>query len=182
MGQRRYLNQNETRDLIYHIAGKGEGYDKYIEWCERNYIQNRFSPAYLHKWVQKKRISIKAARVEHAEEVKKNALADKQLRVSLLEGTVSRLRDMQKVIIDGGHDCPECDKPHVDVDKLLRVEEQLRKTLEAIAKEMGEFNKAPDQSETTSQKLDVILIEMAKKSGLLAAPEPAVQGEYREVE
>lgn len=182
MGQKKFLTTNERRDLIQEIAAKGENYQRYTEWCDRNFIQNRFTPGYLHKWVNKNRIAIKAARVEHQEEIKKNALADKQLRVGILEQTVLRLQEMRASILHGGHDCPECDKPHIDVDKMLRVEEQLRKTLEAIAKEMGEFNKAPDTSESTSQKLDVILIEMAKKSGLLAAPEPPVAGEYREVE
>lgn len=182
MGQKRFLTQSERKSLIQDVAARGENYERYTEWCNRNFIQHRFTPAYFHKWVDKNRIAIKAARVEHQEEIKKNALADKQLRVRILEETVVRLQEMRASILHGGHDCPECEKPHIDVDKMLRVEEQLRKTLEAIAKEMGEFNKAPDTSESTSQKLDVILIEMAKKTGLLAEPEKPVQGEYREVE
>jgi hypothetical protein len=127
-GIKSFLSRSEKKDLIQFIAATGENYERYSEYCETRGWK-KFTPGYLHTWIQRHRPKIQEAREEHREEVRKTSMYDKNRRIQDLEAIADRL----KKSIDKFQDDPKI---------LVSLAEQLRKTHESIAKERGEYLKS----------------------------------------
>lgn len=133
-GIKSYMSAREKAELVKFIAVTGENYDRYIEWCQQRQIKP-FTKKYLHTWVQRRRLKVKDARKVHEEEVRKLSMYDKERRIEQLEGDVNILNGQ----IEKTFDIPELQ---------LKLIEQKRKTMEAIAKERNEWLK-PESKETS---------------------------------
>lgn len=129
-GIKAYLTKGEKALLVSYVAHAGEEYNRYIEWCDQNFIakERRFTPYYLKRWIQRRRVAVQNARQELREAARKASLHDKESRLKTLEAQAERLQERIENTKDD--------------NIYLRLEEQLRKTLESIAKERGEFNNA----------------------------------------
>lgn len=118
------------------VAGKGENYPRYLQWCEERHIPGecRFKEAYFHKWVGKHRPTVQRKREEHKAEVRAESIYDRQSRLRILEASLERLEAAAQALGEN---------EKFDPGDLVRLEEQKRKTLESIAKERGEFGTKP---------------------------------------
>lgn len=172
MANKSFLSAAEKRDLMEHLAAKGENYDRFIEWCEKHGVppERRYTKDTLHKWYGRRRDQIRALREQHRVQVRKDSTFDKTVRLQKLEDAATRLeRRLEEFDITEG-----------TWADYARLEEQLRKTLESIAKERGEFNRADEddghmislQSELARQAI------AAMNRGSL--PEPVIEGEWAE--
>lgn len=158
-GIKSFLSSNEKKDLVQFIASTGENYQRYLEYCNQRGWRP-FTEKYLHTWIQRRRAKIQDARQEHREEVRKKSMYDKERRVHDLEVVADTIK---KAI----------DKVQDDPKTLIALTEQLRKTLEAIAKERGEWLKAePEVAQGASvrdrlkQNFDAMLAE-AKEAKII---------------
>ncbi len=177
MGNKRFLTAGEQRDLIEFVAGKGENYQRYLEWCDANQVPQprRYSESYFHKWVSKRRDGLRVVREQHKVEVRKASTLDKERRIQMLEGSIERLRGL----IESNQD--------FTVEQLTKLEEQLGKMLDRVARERGEYGKqAPetDDLQAVNKALAeqaLAALKAAAQSAVPALPEPAVEGQYRVV-
>lgn len=130
-----YLSQAESESLVNWLVAHGGTYPKYAIWCEDNKIATdvRFTPAYFRNWMQRKRALIQKTRASHRQAIRDASVMDRAARLTSLEHTLGRL---ERTIMSTEDLSP---------DSLVRLEEQKRKTLESIAKERGEFNRAPEE-------------------------------------
>lgn len=137
-----YLSKKDKADLMQFIAMTGENYDRYLEWCQARSARP-FSRGYLHNWISRRRVLINEIRAKQREEIRRQSRYGKDRRLEELEKVAEHLLNtIDQMVI---HDVcmPTC-KP---VDTLVKLMEQHRKTMEAIAKERGEYNKLDQQSD-----------------------------------
>ncbi|MDE2104987.1 MAG: hypothetical protein KGL39_47555 [Patescibacteria group bacterium] len=152
MAHTSFLTPEEKRSLLDWIGAHGEGYPGYLDWCEREAIPNerRFTKASYGSWVQRRRLKVQASRANHREESRRQSRMDREARMLALEATFARLDQLTR---NSGVDDP---------DKLVRLEEQKRKTLEAIAKERGEWL-SKEQFNQTKPAVDDLMARMANR-------------------
>lgn len=164
-----FLSDKERTDLISFVAGTGENYDRYLEWAAKRDV-TVYTKAYFHRWVQKWRSAIQTARVKHIADVRAGAQYTRNKRLETLQDAAERLLSV-------------IEREGLPVDALLKAEEQLRKTLESIAKETGEFNKPdPNVNRTGGGNVMNQLVERMMKA-LPAPPEEIpVEGEFEEID
>lgn len=143
-----YLTRQETEDLVKYVAGTGENYQRYLHWCDERMIpeDRRFTAQYFHRWVHRKKPKVWAAKAQNQAAIREAATLHKNARVAKLQQSVERLERELERLEGCGHECESCGQLHItNTDTVLKVEEQIRKTMESIAKELGEFNKPPDE-------------------------------------
>lgn len=176
-----YLTEQAKHDLMVWIAANGENYDAY-----KRYAESRswpiYTPAYLHNWVNRRRAKVQELRAQQDIEVRKMSTFDRDKRVATLERGVERI---EKRLDEDGE---------IDPEKEMKLLEQQRKLLQAIAVERNEWNKTPagddDDVGDLRTKMLAAMGELALKieGGRMHTaypprlPEPIVQGEFTEVE
>ncbi len=150
-----YLTATQKRSLLDWIGARGESYPAFIEWCEREQIPeaNRYTKVSYRGWVQRRRAHVQAARASHQAETRQQSRLGREERMAGLERTYERLDALSK------------SEEIEDTDKLIRIEEQKRKTLEAIAKERGEWGVKNAPGDDAQHGVDVILERMARSAG-----------------
>lgn len=126
----------QKKDLINWAAGAGENYERYLDFCARHDIPV-FARGYWRNFVQRHRRIVQAIRQEHILTVAKEARMGRKARIEMLEADAARCED---IIAKSG---PEGDDS-LSVDQLARMMDQKRRTLESIAKEMGEWGTPPE--------------------------------------
>lgn len=126
MGIKAFMSQREKSDLIDFIAVTGENYDRYLEWCKQRGIEKVFTKKYLHTWVQRHRPRVKVARIRVEEEIRRMSMFDKEKRIRELENDI----DMVNQLVQKSYDIPEM---------MVKLLEQKRKLLQAVAQERGEW-------------------------------------------
>lgn len=167
MGQKSYLSAREKDELLQFVAATGENYDRYLDLCAKRGWKP-FSQKYLHTWIQRRRTKFQIARERHREEVRKLSIFDKQRRIEDLEGSVKVINEhlVRETIND--HECSRCGMLHtvLSAEITIKLMEQKRKLLEAIAKERNEWGKESKENsgESARDKL---------RSGLAKALESA---------
>lgn len=174
-----FLQPQEFKDLIEHVAAHGENYDRYLNWCNEHNIpeENRYTRQYYHRWTQvpKNKSLIRAAKAEHALAVRREMTLTKDMRVAELQASASRIREEIGRQLDT-HECEVCECHNSkSVDTMIKLEEQLRKTLESISKEMGEFNKAAEERvevQPLKTEMAVLLRGLQKKRPVLIEARP----------
>lgn len=144
-GIKSYLSKREKEELVRFVAGTGENYTRYLEWCEKRNAKP-FTKSYFHMWVQRRRSIIQEERIRQKEEIRRLSVYDRQRRLEELERIGEYLLEQMDNI--RAHElCGASCKP---IETLLKLMEQHRKTMEAISKERGEWNK-PDQQPNASE-------------------------------
>ena len=131
-----YLNRAEQQDLIAWMTGHQGDYARYLEWCERNEKPEtqRFTKYYLNRWTQRKRVHFQARARQVEEDLRRQSALDRGRRLKLLEDMVSGL---QAVLAR-----------ETDPNTIVRLTEQIGKTLDRIARERGEYGKPPEEGPT----------------------------------
>lgn len=174
VAQKRRLNPTQLGDLSDWIARNGENYERYIEWCNLQNLpqEARFSKGYLPTWIQRRRAMIQAKRAVFREEIRSASRLPKVRRMELLEASVERIQG--RIV--------EC-QLNGDDFLLLKMEDQLRRQLESLAKEMGEFNAKPEDDDRADvgalgQRM-VAALEAVEKTQ--PAIEPPVDAEWTTV-
>ncbi len=122
-----YLNSRAKAELVHFIAVNGENYDGYVRFAEKNGWR-LFTKRYLHNWVGRHRAAIRVERQRHLFDLRKQSLLDRAERLRMLEESAKRLEKRLDVALAGGDD-----------ERAVKLAEQLRKQLEAVAKERGEW-------------------------------------------
>lgn len=137
------LSKIAIADLIEFVAVNAENYDRYSAYAEKR-GWHKFSPGYFHNWVNRHRDEIRAARHMHLIEVRKAGVLDRTQRIARLEARANEIEALLQRAAAAGEDD---ESPAVSVDTVLRMMEQQRKILQAIAQENGEWNTKPDEGE-----------------------------------
>lgn len=137
-----YLSPAEVADLVKHVAEHGSNYEKYQQWAERNGVEQQFTQNSLQNWIQRRRPQVIAEREKFEEEVRVESTMTRGQRLRMLEETLDRLHN---IFMD-----PESG---VEVEVLVKVAEQERKHMEAIAKDRGEFGKPPPTEEEMEERM-----------------------------
>ncbi len=140
------MSAREKDELVKFVAATGENYDRYLDWCDKRDIKP-FTKGYLHTWIQRRRHKVQVAREEHKEEVRRVNTFSKERRLDELERDIDIINTQLVLAGVDPHSCTECGKPHVNVELLIKLTEQKRKLLEAIAKERNELGKPLDESD-----------------------------------
>lgn len=126
MAQKSFLTRKAQDELITWLAANGENYRLYCDLAEKRGWKV-FSAAYFRRWIQRHRLRIQGQRAVVQAEAREMTVLSKATRIEKLEAAVDRLEQA-------------LDDDELTVEQAIKVEEQLRKTLESIAKERGEFN------------------------------------------
>lgn len=163
-----FLSDKERQDLISFVGGTGENYDRYLEWAAKRDV-TVYTKAYFHRWVQKWRSAIQDARVKHIADVRAGAQYTRTKRLETLQNSTERLLAVIQ-------------REGLPVDALLKAEEQLRKQLESIAKETGEFNKPDPNANRTGGGVMNALVERMMKQLPAPAEEPPIEGDFEEID
>lgn len=155
MASGRYLTKNEEESLVRFVAAKGENYERYLEWCEAEKIpeERRYTPGSFHNRVNKVRLRINSEKAEIQDLARDAAVMTKERRVTRLQRQLDRIEGMlmDATSEDYTHECEGCGKTHFDLNVIAKMEDQYRKTLESIARELGEWGKleVPSPTEDT---------------------------------
>lgn len=141
-GIKAYLSAREKHELLHFLAATGENYDRYLDYCAQRGWKP-FSRKYLHTWIQRRRGKFQVAREEHKQEVRRLSMWDKQRRIEDLERSVEVINQhlVRETVED--HECTRCGMLHTVLSAAITIKlmEQKRKLLEAIAKERNEWLK-----------------------------------------
>ncbi len=147
MGLKSYLSANEKKDLIEFVAATGENYSRYLEFCEKRGWRP-YSQKYLHTWIQRRRAKVQEMRATHREEVRRLSIYDRERRIMELERAAEIIKARVIEQTDGEHECPECSHMHfTKSDMIVKLLEQQRKILEAIARERNEWQKEDEKKD-----------------------------------
>lgn len=125
-----FLTQRAKDDLVKFVAANGESYEQYARYAESRGWP-LFTPAYFKVWVQRRRSKVQAARAIAELEVRKATILNKQKRVELLELQVKRI---EEGLLCGAF------------EDELKAMDHMRKLLQAISQECGEWNKSDEES------------------------------------
>lgn len=176
MGKKAYLSANERKDLVEFIASTGENYQRYLELCtQRGWTP--FSEKYLHTWVQRRRARVQEMRAVHKEEVRRLSIMDKQHRMSELERANDIIKARIMETLDGEHECDQCNQPHyTKSDMIIKLIEQQRRVLEAIARERNEWQK--DEKEDNGSSARAKLRDATLKALKSAQETKIIDGVY----
>jgi|3_EtaG_2_1085321.scaffolds.fasta_scaffold07126_4 protein subunit release factor A len=170
----RFLSDRAEEKLIQFTAANGENFDMYLHFAEAQGWKT-FTQKSYHNWIFKPRIHrrIVAVREGVASDIRDGMKLEREARVDMLERDVDRIEDL----LDGGE---------LSAQETIRLIDQKRKNLEAIAKEAGEWNKPADKNAPDSA-LGGLFKELLKAKQL-ATPEepeeleePPIEGEFTEM-
>ena len=185
MGQKSYLTLRLKNELLLFLAGVGENYDKYIEWCDRHQIpqDQRFTKKYLHTWVQRRRPKFQNARADHNEEIRRLSMYDREKRIADLENDLGILNS--HIMVAGkehsAHQCTKCGFTHevAGPEVVIKLIEQKRKISQAISVERGEWNKGESEEKKPDSTRDMLraaameaLVNANRKVTIIDAPRP----------
>lgn len=172
------ITESQKKLLIIWAAGAGENWDKYQVFADKNMIPKFASKNSWANFVQRNRAKVQAARRELVYQVVQDSTMSRKKRIEMLEADANRC---EQIIATSG---PEGDDS-LSVDQLARMMDQKRRTLESIAKEMGEWGVAPDDEGGRGPSNPLIAIaEQYKQIMAAQAAEPApvtTEGEFREL-
>ncbi len=140
-----FLSRPEQDDLIAWMVGHQGNYERYTQWCDKNGIplENRYTLDYLRRWTQKRRARFQDRARKVEEDLRKASTMDRAARLGKLEAIVAQLEDMMV-----GEQRP---------DILVKLAEQLEKTLDRIARERGEYGKAPEDGPDEATRINTTL-------------------------
>ena len=162
---RAYLNDRERAELIHHVSVAGENYDKYVAFATPRGWK-LYTKRYLHNWVGRHRQAIRLERERHLFDLRKLSLLDRQKRLVMLEKASSRLEERLEAALAEGDD-----------EKVVKLAEQMRKQLQSVAIERGEWQQK-DEKQGLEELKDAILANMERA----ALPDPrVVEGTFTEV-
>lgn len=142
MATRSYLTPREKNELVEYIAASGQSYERYLDWCDRHQVTNRWTEKYFATWVQRRRRKVQVQREEYREHVRKQSTYDKERRLFELE------RDLEMINKSLGfagkakpHICSKCQEDHLipTPEQILKLIDLKRKHIESISKERGEW-------------------------------------------
>lgn len=140
------LSKVEKQELAQYVAGVGENYERYKEYAQARswYI---FTPAYFRRWVQNHRNMVRKYRAQHQVEVRRLSTLGKEERIQQLELDLDAINTILASDNLLPHDC-DCGGIHGSAKPAdtVRLLEQKRRTLQAIAQERGEWNKASEET------------------------------------
>jgi len=169
------ISQAQKRDLLSFVAGAGENFDFYLKFCERFNIPT-FSRYYWRTWVQRHRAEVQRLRKEHLLAVAAEARFGRKERQEALQADIDRL---EQILVKQNDEEDE-----LTVDQVVKIMDQKRKNMEALAKEMGEWGVMPDTAPPNpagaalgAAAAALLQIEAAAAAERAAAPE----ADYREV-
>lgn len=150
--------------LVEYVAAVGSSYDRYVKFAQAQGWRP-FSRGYFYIWVYRNKQAIETAREIQFAELRGQLMMNRLERIRVLEENARRLELIARDLLDAG-----------DIDRALRVSEQLRRALETIARERGD--REPEA--VSIDRAHSTLLENMRRA-LLGAPQDAEQGEYREV-
>jgi hypothetical protein len=187
MGQKSYLTYRQKESLLNWLAATGENYDKYIEWCDKNSVpkEQRFTPKYLHTWVQRRRPKFQNARADHQEELRRLSMYDKDKRIADHENSINIINSHLMAQNSGysSHVCTKCGFTHEveGPEVVIKLLEQKRKLSQAVAIERGEWGKADAEPKRTESSRDLLraaaLQALANPTGKVTVISPRTVGE-----
>lgn len=170
VGNKKFLSRHAEDLAVHFVVVHGASYDKFAAFARENNWET-FTESYFYKWLRKPRIKrrIEAERDVARAEARERIQVTRDDRLAELQATLAR--------------CNRLLSDDLSVSDVVRLEEQKRKTLEAIAKERGEWNdnssKAPlDRGTNYSAAAEAALAAMRERKAL---PEPSIDGEFEEV-
>lgn len=169
------ISTNQKRDLLTYIAGAGETWDVYAEFCTRFKIP-MFTKYYFKTWCQRNRTALQELRKGHIEAVAKMARMTREYRIKSLEADIERI---ELILVKQNDESEE-----LTTDQLIKFMEQKRKHFEALAKERNEWGRESEEDDRSGPKVNILddLGDRARKL-LDAAPiEPAVEAEFTVME
>lgn len=171
-----FLTKPQQKLLIRYLAGAGENYQKYSEFCDQFGLK-KFTPHYLRRWIHNHREVIQLEREKVKMEVNQASKHDRERRISDLEKDIERI-EMALITVDkANHVCRDCGEPHnPEVDVMLKLMEQKRKLSQAIAQERGEWNKEEKATDQAPVSWKITAIERIQDDTSLI-----VEGEVREI-
>ena len=163
------LSERQKELLLDFVCANGEIYAKYAEWAPRMGLRV-FSHRYFRNWVQRHRAKIQTERILIAHRGRTMSVIDRKARLSHLESDLFEL----DTNISGA--APEI---------LIKLIEQKRKVLQAIAIERGEWNAKEDPHEGLKELQKQIITNMARAAKALVTAEdednPPVEGVFLEL-
>ena len=163
------LSERQKELLLDFVCVNGEIYAKYAEWAPRMGLRV-FSHRYFRNWVQRHRAKIQTERILIAHRGRTMSVIDRKARLSHLESDLFEL----DTNISGA--APEI---------LIKLIEQKRKVLQAIAIERGEWNAREDPHEGLKDLQKQIITNMTRAAKAISAggeaEEPVVDGVFLEL-
>lgn len=154
MANKSFLTAEAKKALTHYLAINGENFDGYSRFATQNGWR-LYSKSTLHNWCQRHRTEIQLERAQHLFELRKTSLLDRNQRLQMLEATSTTLADRLDIALKANDD-----------ELVIKLSEQLRKQLQAVATERGEWNQPEDKNRGREDGLAAIVERMNK--GLLA--------------
>lgn len=186
MPAKRRIPRRSEDELIHWLAANGQNYEMFLKfWEKQGWATKPFTKEYLKRWAWKRLDRIQAARAEHKSKLMQEILMNKERRIQILTDSVQRIQAaLDKMFESAPHVCPTCGEDHItmSVKDYLMLEDQLRKTMESLAKEYGEYNRPNEQTQRVlATDLHAQLLAAAKDiKGLLREQTYVVDGEVNE--
>ena len=136
--KQKFLTDEEKSLFLTWVAGHGTAYKDYLIWCEEMSIPNerRYTEKSLKVIIQRNRPAMKQRQIQVNQQAIAAAAFPRYVRIAALQKAVERL-DAKLEMSD-----------ELSVRDYVALEEQRRKTLETIAREMGEYGKSPEDDRT----------------------------------
>lgn len=144
-------------ELVHYIAVNGENYDGYARFATSRGWR-LYSKRYLHNWVGRHRSAIKVEREHHLYDLRKQSLLDKSTRLAMLERSSQALERRLEAALNSDDD-----------ELAVKLAEQMRKQLQAVATERGEWNTKEDNR--NMEGIKNVLLERMQQAAL---PDPDV--------
>lgn len=167
------ITKVQKKYLLTYVAGAGENYAAYLQFCERHDIPT-FSKYYWPNFVQRNRKTVQAIRVGLIAQVAAEATLDRKARLSLLEDHVARIEKIMRE-----------QEEELTVDQIVKLTDQQRKHLEAIAKERSEWMQPEERVPDNPAALAMAEAFKRLQSQAMLPPvveEVPIEGEVRELE
>lgn len=123
--------------LLTYVSTAGENYEKYVAFAQKN-LMPVFTKYYWPRWVQKRRRKVQALRAEITRAVAEEAMLGKSQRILLLENAVGNIQKLLEIEGPFG-DGVDTGKNTLTAEQLVRLYDQQRKHMEAIARERNEW-------------------------------------------
>lgn len=161
------ITKVQKKHLLTFAAGAGENYAAYLKFCETHSIPT-FTKAYWPVFVQRNRRTVQAIRQGLIAQIAAEAMMDRKARLSLLEDDIARIEEIFSTQLE-----------ELTVDQVVKLTDQKRKTLEAIAKERSEWMQ---EEKPVYENPAMLAMQEAHKRLLAVNVEPVVEGEVREIE
>lgn len=118
--------------LEEYVALDDPSYDGYMKWCNNNNIdpKMRFTPRYFLNWKRRRGKTIKAIREKFSAGVGRGVVFDRRHRLAALEDDLVLIKVAMESLLptQAGY-----------TDDLIKLSEQKRRVLQAIAQQRGEW-------------------------------------------